>query len=253
MHFMQRYFVTSEDWRGDRVTIRDEDAKHISKVMRMQVGDNIICCDNNGRASVCEIIDLGAGTVEVQVIQDVEMHAEMPVKVTIAQGLPKSDKLEFIVQKGTELGASIFFPFSADRSVAKWDDKKAVKKRERLEKIAKEAAEQSHRNKIPEVLTPGTFSDLLKLAQQYKIKIVAFEEEAKQQELTRFASALNTGTEGDSILCVIGPEGGLSEQEATCLKEHGFQLCGLGPRILRTETAPLYMLSAISYHFELKG
>ncbi len=250
---MQRYFVPPENWRDDRIGITGEDAKHILKVMRMQDGDNIICSDNCGRTSLCEIVELSGNTVEVQVIKDIEKQAELPVSVTIAQGLPKGDKLEYIVQKGTELGAVSFFPFAADRSVVKWDEKKAVKKQERLEKIAKEAAEQSHRSRIPEILNPGSFSDLLKMAEQYNIKIVAFEEEAKQQEFSRFASALQTAVKGDSILCVIGPEGGISEKEAISLSEHGFILCGLGPRILRTETAPLYMLSAVSYHFELKG
>jgi 16S rRNA (uracil1498-N3)-methyltransferase len=250
---MQRYFVPTANWKNDRVFLKDEEAKHISKVMRMQPGDNIICCDNNGRSTICEIINLGGNIVEVQPVKELESDSEMPVFVTIAQGLPKADKLEYIVQKGTELGASSFYPFSADRSVAKWDDKKAAKKKERLEKIAKEAAEQSHRNKIPEIMNPGSFSDLLKLAEQYTIKIVAYEEEAKQLEYSRFSSALKKVGKGDNLLCVIGPEGGISEKEAKILKEHGFELCGLGPRILRTETAPLYILSAISYHFELKG
>jgi 16S rRNA (uracil1498-N3)-methyltransferase len=250
---MQRYFVSPENWKEDRVFIKGEDAKHIAKVMRMQLGDNIICCNNNDRSSICEILDLGGSTVETQVIKDVESDPELPVSVSIAQGLPKADKLEYIVQKGTELGAFSFFPFSADRSVAKWDDKKSAKKKERLEKIAKEAAEQSHRSKIPEIMNPGSFSDLLKLAEQFNIKIVAYEETAKQQEYSGFSSAIKKAGKGDTLLCVIGPEGGLSEKEAKALKEHGFELCGLGPRILRTETASLYILSAISYHFELKG
>jgi 16S rRNA (uracil1498-N3)-methyltransferase len=250
---MQRYFVPPASWENDRIFLKNEDAKHISKVMRMQPGDNIICCDNKGRSVVCELLDIGGDVVEAQVVNELETNTEMPVSVTIAQGLPKADKLEYIVQKGTELGASSFFPFSADRSVVKWDEKKAAKKKDRLEKIAKEAAEQSHRNKIPEIMNPGSFSDLLKLAEQYNIKIVAYEEEAKQQEYSRFSSALKKLATGDSLLCVIGPEGGISEKETKILKEHGFELCGLGPRILRTETAPLYMLSAISYHFELKG
>ncbi|WNB93476.1 16S rRNA (uracil(1498)-N(3))-methyltransferase [Bacillus sp. NEB1478] len=250
---MQRYFVPSDNWTQDRVFVAGEDAKHISKVMRMKAGDVIICCDNNDRSATCEIIDLNGDKVEACIVNEIETVSELPVHVTIAQGLPKADKLEYIIQKGTELGASDFFPFSADRSIVKWDEKKAVKKKERLEKIAKEAAEQSHRSRVPEVLDTGTFSDLLKMAESYKIKIAAYEEEAKLQETSRFASALSALENGDSILCVIGPEGGISEKEAKILAEHGFELCGLGPRILRTETAPLYILSAISYHIELKG
>ncbi|MDR7072801.1 16S rRNA (uracil(1498)-N(3))-methyltransferase [Fictibacillus barbaricus] len=250
---MQRYFVPSNHWTEDRVFVSGEDAKHISKVMRMKAGDSIICCDNKGRSATCEIIDFDGDKVDACIKSDIASLSELPVHVTIAQGLPKADKLEYIIQKGTELGASDFFPFTADRSIVKWDDKKAVKKKERLEKIAKEAAEQSHRSRIPEILDPGNFSDLLKIAERYKIKIAAYEEEAKLQESSRFATSLRALENGDSILCVIGPEGGISEKEAKILADHGFELCGLGPRILRTETAPLYILSAISYHIELKG
>jgi 16S rRNA (uracil1498-N3)-methyltransferase len=91
------------------------------------------------------------------------------------------------------------------------------------------------------------------MAESYKIKIAAYEEESKLAEASRFASALSALENGDSILCVVGPEGGISDKEAQLLTDHGFELCGLGPRILRTETAPMYILSAISYHFELKG
>jgi 16S rRNA (uracil1498-N3)-methyltransferase len=250
---MQRYFVMPECWEDGRVVITEDDAKHIAKVMRMKAGDEIICSDNSGRSAICEILTLDGSKVLAQIKKEIEQTSELPVKVTIAQGLPKADKLEWIIQKGTELGADSFFAFSAERSVVKWDEKKAGKKKERLEKIAKEAAEQSHRSMIPEILEPGTFRDLLKLAEPYKMKIVAYEEEAKKSEKNGFAAALNAVGTGDSLLCVIGPEGGLSEKEASVLQEHGFQMCGLGPRILRTETAPLYILSAISYHFELKG
>jgi 16S rRNA (uracil1498-N3)-methyltransferase len=250
---MQRYFVPQDQWTNDRVIVTGEDAKHISKVMRMKEGDSIICSNNAGRSSVCEIHSQSSDQVETLITTEIESDSELPVRVTIAQGLPKADKLEYIIQKGTELGAADFFPFSAERSIVKWDDKKASKKKDRLEKIAKEAAEQAHRNKIPKIMNPGKFSDLLKIAEEYKIKIAAYEEEAKQLESSKFASALSALEKGDSILCVIGPEGGISDQEAKVLADHGFELCGLGPRILRTETAPMYILSAISYHFELKG
>ncbi|MFC7372528.1 16S rRNA (uracil(1498)-N(3))-methyltransferase [Fictibacillus iocasae] len=250
---MQRYFIEPLQKNGDHISITGEDASHMARVMRMVPGDKIVCSDNTGMSMVCELISVAADHAECKVLEVYEDRSSLPVSVCIAQGLPKGDKLEWIVQKGTELGAASFFPFSSSRAIVKWDEKKGAKKTERLGKIAKEAAEQAHRSVVPVVQSPGSFQDLLKMAETYTIKIAAYEESAKSSETSMFAAALKQTRPGDSILCVIGPEGGLSEKEADALVSHGFQLCGLGPRILRTETASLYMLSAISYHFELLG
>jgi 16S rRNA (uracil1498-N3)-methyltransferase len=165
--------------------------------------------------------------------------------------LPKGDKLEWIIQKGTELGASSFIPFNAARSIVKLEQKKIGKKLDRWQKIAKEASEQSYRNKVPTVIEPCQFNELLKIANDYDVKIVAYEESAKQGEKKNLAKAFDELTDGSSLLAVFGPEGGLTEQEVSKLEELGFLVCSFGPRILRTETAPLYLLSAVSYYFEL--
>ncbi|MFC0188132.1 16S rRNA (uracil(1498)-N(3))-methyltransferase [Fictibacillus aquaticus] len=250
---MQRYFIKPEQKTGVHITITGDDASHIARVMRMAPGDKVVCSDNSGMSMVCELIDVTPQQAECKVLETYEDRSSLPVSVCIAQGLPKGDKLDMIVQKGTELGASSFFPFSSSRAIVKWDEKKGAKKIERLGKIAKEAAEQAHRSVVPAVHSPGSFQDLLNMAEQYTIKIAAYEESAKSSEHSLFAAALSNASPGDSILCAVGPEGGLSEREAAALESHGFLLCGLGPRILRTETASLYMLSAISYHFELMG
>lgn len=171
--------------------------------------------------------------------------------MTIASGLPKGDKLELIIQKGTELGAFSFLPFSAKRSIVKWDEKKAVKKVERWQKIAKEAAEQSHRRFIPNVHNPVNLSVLINLSQEFTYKLIAYEEVAKQGEGSVLAETLLQMKPGESLLVVFGPEGGLAVDEIEVLINNGFRACALGPRILRTETAPLYLLSALSYQFEL--
>ncbi|WP_261129544.1 16S rRNA (uracil(1498)-N(3))-methyltransferase [Bacillus sp. Marseille-Q3570] len=249
---MQRYFVQPDQMTDNLVTIEGEDVKHISKVMRMSPGDQVICSDNQGRVANCTILELTDSSVELSVAEWIENETELPISVTVAQGLPKHDKLEMIVQKGTELGAERFIPFQANRSIVKWDSKKSKKKTDRLQKIIKEAAEQSHRNKMPECIEPVSFKELISLSESYTMKIVAYEEQAKQNETSRLAKLLSRADIGnENIIIVIGPEGGLTVDEVQHLQAAGFIACGFGPRILRTETASLYVLSAISYHLEL--
>lgn len=249
---MQRYFI-NEPAVDNIFTIQHEDARHIVKVMRMQAGDEIICVDDQNRSALCKIAKITDETVHAEVVQWMEGSAELPIDVTIASGLPKGDKLELIIQKGTELGAFQFIPFTAARSIVKWDEKKAAKKLERWNKISKEAAEQSHRTRVPFVAEPCSLQKLIKHSEAFTHKVIAFEEAAKQGESSQLNLTLMSMQKGDSLLFVFGPEGGLSEQEVSILHDNGFISCGLGPRILRTETAPLYALSAVSYHFELMG
>ena len=247
---MQRYFVKQRA-NDDRFFIDEEDRHHIVKVMRMQIGDQIICVDPEGKQAVCRLAEITDESVVADVVQWKDEVTELPISITIASGLPKGDKLEWIIQKGTELGAHQFLPFAAKRSVVKWDEKKAAKKIERWQKIAKEAAEQSHRAFMPEIVSPMSFKELLTKSKDFNYKLAAFEDESRNGETSVFSSTLKKINKGESLLLVFGPEGGLANEEVQLLKEHGFGLCGLGPRILRTETAPLYALAAISYHFEL--
>jgi 16S rRNA (uracil1498-N3)-methyltransferase len=247
---MQRYFVDIEP-ENNRFMIDGEDYHHIVRVMRQKAGDQIVCTTKDGKTAICQIAEITAENVTAIVVKWEEGTTELPVKIAIASGLPKGDKLEWIIQKGTELGASEFVPFLAARSIVKWDEKKAAKKVERWQKIAKEAAEQSYRNIVPAVLSPVSFKKLLELAKGYDILLVAYEEQAKQGEAAVLAKTLREWKAGQSILIVFGPEGGLAPEEISSLNEYGFSVCGLGPRILRTETAPLYFLSAVSYHIEL--
>lgn len=249
---MQRYFVTNEQMSENCVKIHGEDVKHIVKVMRMSIGDEIVCTnERSGRTGKFKITHIEQTEVTAEVIEFLSQNHEMPVKVTIAQGLPKGDKLDLIVQKGTELGAVAFLPFHATRSIVKWESKKQEKKLERLKKIAKEAAEQSYRQQVPDVKPVASVKELINQSNNYDIKIVAYEEQAKKGEIKNLVNTLNATTEGSNIIVVIGPEGGLTEEEVKALQSNGFVLCGLGPRILRTETASLYFMAAVSYHFEM--
>lgn len=246
---MQRYFIKQVNDQSS-VKITGDDFHHMTRVMRMVAGDSFYGVID-GKTAIIEVEQIQEDILVGRISQWLEETKELPIQISIANGLPKGDKLEWIIQKGTELGAHSFIPFNATRSIVKWDAKKAGKKTERLRKIAKEAAEQSHRTVIPDVSDPVTFKQLIELAQDYDHKLVAYEEEAKQGEASQLASTLKNIQPGQKLLLVFGPEGGLESTEVNGLIEAGFQACALGPRILRTETAPLYALSAISYELEL--
>ncbi|QTM99874.1 16S rRNA (uracil(1498)-N(3))-methyltransferase [Sediminibacillus dalangtanensis] len=250
---MQRYFVPEEGWQENMVRIIGDDRHHIDRVMRMQSGDSIICNAPEGRAAVCTINDVTDQYISATIDEWLDEMKELPVEVTIAHGLPKGDKLELVLQKGTELGAASFIPFQAGRSIVKWDQKKAEKKLSRYRKIVKEASEQSHRTVVPEVEGFLDFESLLKKSEDYPVKIFAYEDEAKTNDFHGLSGILSNVESGQKIIACIGPEGGYTIEEAEALKAHGFEPVRLGPRILRTETAPLYLLASISYHFEELG
>ncbi|WP_201713544.1 16S rRNA (uracil(1498)-N(3))-methyltransferase [Rossellomorea arthrocnemi] len=246
---MQRYFINDLYRENDPILITGDDYHHIVRVMRMKEQDEVFAVFKDQASAITRIETISSDAVELSIVQWETSTKELPIKVTIASGLPKGDKLELIFQKGTELGATQFIPFNADRSIVKWDDKKAKKKVDRWEKIVKEAAEQSHRLLVPDVSAPVSIKQLIQA--QFDYKLVAYEEEARAGEKGNLSKVLSSIRQGQSVLVVFGPEGGLSEKEIELLKNEGFLTCGLGPRILRTETAPLYVLSAISYQLEL--
>mgnify|MGYP003498135658 CR=1 FL=1 len=245
---MQRYFIPEPFSDGISV-ISGDDAKHIQKVMRMQVGNTIIAV-SEGQAFEATIDTFDGQDVRIKKSSDSLRSNELPKKITICCGLPKGEKLDLITQKATELGMHELILFEAERSIVKWDAQKGSKKQQRLQKIAKEAAEQSHRNVVPNIHDLLSFKELLKKSVEYDVLFVADEEDAKLEKRTRFVEVLSKIDNQQSILIVFGPEGGLSRKEIDDLMSNGFHSISLGPRILRAETAPLYVLSAMSYQFE---
>ncbi|SER83514.1 16S rRNA (uracil(1498)-N(3))-methyltransferase [Psychrobacillus sp. OK032] len=246
---MQRYFTNEPIEENNTVTITGEDAHHMIQVMRMSSGDDVYVVAE-GKTYTMTILEGTSKSVHLQIKEAHEQSTEMPVKVSIVCGLPKGDKLELITQKATELGMHTLYPFEAKRSIVKWDKQKNEKKIARLQKISKEAAEQSHRSFIPLIHKPISLTELLEISKSYDVKFVADEEDAKLEQRQKFADQLKKVYDKQSILIVFGPEGGLDRQEVQLLLENDFQPIALGPRILRTETAPLYALAAISYEYE---
>lgn len=242
---MQRYFIKNNYRQNDIIIADDSMHKHITKVMRMEKGEHVICIDENQNVFLCEILDTKQGLLQIK--EELDEDNELDVDVTLIYGLPKSDKFEFVIQKATELGVKRIVPLRAARSIVKMDEARFNKKKERFERIAQEASEQCHRSIIPEITPPIQLSQLSDYLSE--VNVVAYEEESKNGEHHAFSHALDALHE--SITIIVGPEGGFDIQEIEKMKEMGVVPCSIGNRILRSETAPLYMLSVIGYRREL--
>lgn len=248
---MQRYFMQSNYQPQADYALTGEIFHHMIRVMRMKPAERVYLVFTDQTTIIAEITEVREEQVLVKEVAKEVQEKELPLAITIASGYPKGDKLEWIVQKGTELGAAGFIGFPAQASVVKWDNKKLAKKAQRLEKIAQEAAEQSQRQVTPTVKLLENSGQLYQLLEQFDVILVAYEESAKAGEGVQLVQVLQEAAVGTRILAVFGPEGGIMPAEIEKLTAAGGRLCGLGPRILRTETAPLYLLSAASFYREL--
>ena len=247
---MQRYFVPGEQFTDTNVTIAGDDAHHLLKVMRVKTGDRFICCDGAGRDVLAEAIELGKDAVVASIVERLNGDNEPPVQVWIAQGLPKGDKMETVIQKNTEIGAARFVPFVSERTIVQYDGKKEAKRLERWRKIAKEAAEQSHRSRIPAIDEASGWKRLLQLIPQADAAFIAYERErgfTLKQALKRMRDRTGTERAPGSVLLVIGPEGGFTEREVAEAEAAGCVPVSLGKTILRTETAAMVGLTCILY------
>ncbi|WP_379135132.1 RsmE family RNA methyltransferase [Paenibacillus sp. sgz500958] len=246
---MQRYFVAPEQFSGDTVRIDGEDARHIAKVMRGKEGDKLIVSDGVAREALVEIARIEIGEITATVLEPLEMTHEATVKVTVAQSLPKGDKMETVIQKCTEIGAVAFVPFLSERTIVQYDERKESKRLERWRKISKEAAEQAHRNRVPAVHSPLSWKKLLQSFKDYGAVYFCYEKEEGLQlrsAVAPWTAALTTESE-HSVLVVVGPEGGFSEGECREAEEAGAVSVGLGRRILRCETAGMVAAACILY------
>lgn len=246
---MQQYFIKGKAEK--EVTITDKDTiKHMFQVMRLTDEAEVVLVFDDGVKYLAKVTNSMAH--ELEIIEALPDQVELPVKVTIASGFPKGDKLDTIVQKVTELGASALWGYPADWSVVKWDGKKLAKKEDKLAKIVLGAAEQSKRNVVPEVHLFEQKAEFLKSLSSFDHIFVAYEETAKAGQLATLAREVKEVKPGAKILFIFGPEGGISPTEITQFEAASAIKVGLGPRIMRAETAPLYALSALSYALELQ-
>ena len=232
---MPRFFV--EPLNGDRAVITGQDAHHITRVLRMRVGEPLMLCDGEGTDYRCEIAEFSGDAVQLRVLESEPSQAEPSVAITLYQGLPKSEKMDFIVQKAVELGAVRIVPVAMARSIVKLKADEGAKKQQRWQKIAAEAAGQSGRGRIPQVSEPLSFKQVL--AELREVPAIAFYEGGGQP-----LSAL-VDREGSSLAVMIGPEGGFDQAEIDQLRQNGVAVATLGKRILRCETAPVAALAIL--------
>ena len=246
-----QYFVFKKQPEiGEDFTIDDKAAvHHIFTVMRTSVGEKIQLVFEEVKVGLAEVVSSELCTVRL--LEVLEVQTELPVHITVALGFPKGDKLEFISEKATELGASAIWAAPFKWSVAKWDSKKLAKKKEKLDKIVLGAAEQSRRQILPEICFFEKLSELVATFSQFDQVLIAYEESAKAGEQARLAQNMTSLKPGQKVLLLFGPEGGIAPEEIALFEQAGAEIVGLGPRIMRAETAPLYALSAFSTYFDL--
>ena len=236
---MVRFFVETQELSHPVLT--GENAQH-AKVLRLKAGEQVLVCDGEGQECLCSIVELRNGEVELEVLERRESQSEARVKVSVYMAFPKADKLEHVIQKATELGACEIVAFPSARCVSRPDEKSLKKKLDRWQKIAASAAEQSGRGRIPQVICLNSWQEALQRAAKADKALMFYENE---QALT-LKAALETGDYA-TVSLLTGPEGGLEEKEVQQAREAGMQVCTLGKRILRCETAPLCALSAVMY------
>ena len=249
---MFQFFIESYQLNDGKAYIEGADVNHIKNVLRMKEGDELnVVIEGDSNEYRCGIESFDDDRVNLQVRFIKESDVELPSKIYLLQGLPKADKLEMIIQKAVELGVYEIVPVSLKRSVVKLDDKKAKSKAQRWNGISEAAAKQSKRRVIPKVHEPMSLKEALNFieGENVSVKLVPYElADADTMDVTR--EIMSGISKGQSVAVLIGPEGGFDEAEIEVAKEAGFNEITLGHRILRTETAPLMVLSWLVYMLE---
>lgn len=245
---MYQFFVSPEQIQGNRIIISGKDVNHIKNVLRMKTGEEInVKTGMDGKEYRCGILEFTEDEVICELYFIKEEDVELPVKVYLFQGLPKSDKMEWIIQKAVELGVYEIIPVASKRAVVKLDEKKAKSKVARWQGISEAAAKQSKRAVIPQITLPMSFREALAYCRDMDVKLIPYEL-AKNMEQTR--KVIEGIGKNQSVAVFIGPEGGFAEEEIKEAKEAGMLPITLGKRILRTETAGMCVLAFLLYQLE---
>lgn len=239
---MNRFFVDRDQIVDNRIEILGKDVRHIKNVLRLKPKDQIeVICD--GMTYICEIMELGSNNIPLLILDSFEGKNEPPIDIVLYQGIAKGSKMDFIIQKATEIGISEIYPIITHRTVVKIKDrKKEQKKVERWQAIVEEASKQSKRDRLPMINDITSFNEMIDILKDQSNIIVPYEEE----ETFGLKEALKNIEEG-KIHIIIGPEGGFEEEEVEMLKAINGKSVTLGPRILRTETAGLVVGSIVLY------
>lgn len=245
---MHRFYVNEDQIIENKITITGSDVNHIKNVLRMKPGDEIVVCNGQGKDCYCIIKRVCDLAIEGEVTSLMDSDSELPVKITLFQGIPKSDKMELIIQKAVELGVYEVVPVMMARCVVKYSDsKREEKKLIRWQSIAESAAKQSHRGIIPKVHPITSYKDGVAYAASMNISLLAYENERGMQATREALVGLK-----DHLTCgiLIGPEGGYESSEVEFARNNNVIPISLGRRILRTETAGIALLSMMMLHLE---
>lgn len=260
---MHRFYIQPEQIIDGRILISGMDVNHIKNVLRMKLGEKIIVCNGEGMDYICEIISLEKEEIWAKELSHSPTDTELPIKITLFQGIPKKDKMELIIQKAVELGASELVPVAMKRCVAKLEDsKKEIKKRKRWQAIAEAAAKQSGRGIIPIIKPSMSYAQALEQAVAMDLILIPYEQALGMKhtkEIFQRVAELAVSAQRNifeekpakfSIGIFIGPEGGFEPEEIEAAKAVKAEIISLGKRILRTETAGLSVLSMLMYEIE---
>lgn len=244
---MYHFFVNQDQTTKEQIRITGDDVNHMKNVLRMKVGEKVSVSDESAREYVCRIEAIFDDWIELKIEDIIGTTRELPCEIVLFQGLPKGDKMELIIQKAVELGASSVVPVVTNRTIVKWDQKKAKKKIERYNAIAKTAAKQAKRSIIPTVEEVVPFDMACEMAKKLDANFIPYENAKGIQQSRKAVDSLKGKK---SLGIFIGPEGGFEESEVQKAINVGAVPLTLGKRILRTETAGMAMLSIIMFSLE---
>ena len=246
---MFNFFVESSMKQGDCYYITGSDFNHIKNVLRMKEGDEfLVSC--NGKSDLCVLKELSGDTAVAQITEESFQNTELPIKIYLFEGLPKSDKMELIIQKCVELGVYAVVPTEMNRCVVKLDDKKKKSKISRWQSISESAAKQSKRNTVPEIMNVMSYKEALHFAEKLDLFLVPYE---SKNGMADTVSALKEIRNGMSVGILVGPEGGFDEKEISEALFHGAKIISLGKRILRTETAAITAVGMCMLYSEMNS
>ncbi len=248
---MPKFFVTTNQIEGNQVTIQNEDVNHIKNVLRAKIDDKINICDyQTSKNYVCKIEKIEDKCINCKIMEEIASNVEPHIQVTIFQGLPKADKMEWVIQKSVELGVYDITPVEMKRCVVKLKEKDKIKKLQRWQKISEVAAKQSGRDRIPHINSVININTLCEKIKGYDLVLVAYENE-KQNSLKEELKKIQKPKDAETkIAVIIGPEGGIDKEEIEIFKKYHAKVVTLGNRILRTETVALNVLSIIMYELD---
>lgn len=246
---MYQFFIQPDNIKEDEVWITDpQDVNHVRNVLRMKKGEKVsLCCESKAKEYICSIEEIESDLIRAAIIDINGESRELPVRITLFQGLPKSDKMELIIQKAVELGAAEIVPMATKRAVVKLDAKKAAKKVQRWNEIAKSAAKQSKRGLIPEIKSVMSFKEAVEYGKSMDMLLIPYED---AKGITHSREVVKSVKGKKSLGIYIGPEGGFPEEEVLMAMEAGAEPITLGHRILRTETAGMALLSILMFELE---